>query len=489
MEDRDKSKTAKAEDIIDLTLDMELTDESEVDIIDLTDIVDGPDEVPPPATAVIENPPASEQKTGQPSGGGTFSTAIEQEVEAAFDFVSSPILETAPREEPPSDHEGLMDKFSDIPQMVDDALDASDAPDSGAAAGRALDGGLSEDQAAETSGPDAARTEFALDEEDDEIIELTDIVDPSELEAEEDDEEIIELTDIVDASELEAAGLIMEGDDEIIELTDIVDPSELRVGAVNTDQDQAGVEDQEYEDLLETIDALDAEDLLVDIAEEASQEPESTSVAEDDEVPVPAADAAELDFEPGAPDEDQEYEDLLETIDALDAEDLLIDIAEEAVQEPESAPAADADEPEASAPDEDQEYAELLETIDSLDPDDLLVSVDEAGLLDTEESDPAATDDKDELLTLTEVLNRDAASRDQKPSAEGAGNLTREVEAETGREVRTLTEQEIEAAVERILKSKYAETIERLIANAVEKAVNREIETLKRTMLDDEGPA
>ena len=49
-----------------------------------------------------------------------------------------------------------------------------------------------------------------------------------------------------------------------------------------------------------------------------------------------------------------------------------------------------------------------------------------------------------------------------------------------------MTDQEVEAAVERILKTKYAETIERLIANAVEKAVSREIENLKRTMLDDD---
>lgn len=469
MEDRDKSKAAKAEDIVDLTPDMELTDGSQVDIIDLTDIVDSPDEVPPPASAATEEPPESEQKAHQSRGGSSFSSAIEQEVEAAFDFVDSPIMETAP-EEPPPDHEELMDKLSDIPQMVDDALDASGMSDDGKETAadeaaqptddRRLDSGSPGDSVAGTSESESesAQAEFALDEDDDEIIELTDIVDPSELQAAgpeaDDDEEVIELTDIVDTSELEAAGLIMETDDDIIELTDIVDPSELRVGAVAAPQDEigagetaaaeapadqavdAGFEDQEYEDLLETIDALDTEDLLVDIMDETSPEPESTSEARDDQVT-----------------------------------------------------AADAAAPEPGATDEDQEYAELLETIDSLDPDDLLVSVDEAGLLETEDSGGEEAPDEEGLVTLDEVLNRDAAGREEKPLEEDAGKLTREVEAETGREVRSLTEKEIEAAVERILKSKYAETIERLIANAVEKAVNREIDNLKRTMLDDDEPA
>ena len=87
-----------------------------------------------------------------------------------------------------------------------------------------------------------------------------------------------------------------------------------------------------------------------------------------------------------------------------------------------------------------------------------------------------------------DVLKRDTDDKKDIPPAEETGTFTREVEEETGRNVRTLTDQEIEAAVERILKTKYAETIERLIANAVEKAVNREIEILKRSMLDDDAP-
>jgi hypothetical protein len=467
MEDRDKPKATEADNIIDLTADMELTDASQAEIIDLTDIVDGPDEIAPLAAPIIETPPKTVQPPRQPPRGSAFSSAIEQEVAAAFDFVQSPILETTPAEKPATGHEGLMDKLSDIPQMVDDALDGADTPDAGMEAAADKAGQPVETVAAGTgAAPDAVQSEFKLDEEDDDIIELTDIIDSSELEAAdhqvEDDEEIIELTDIVDPSELEAPGWTASEDDEIIDLTDIVDPSELRVSAVIAEPDEAAIgpaadgeaaadraadgdlDGEEFEDLLEMIDTLDAEDLLVDLADEEGGGLESDLLEEEADVPVAAV-------EDTAPDE-----------------------------------------PEDAFLEEDQEYAQLLDTIDNLDPEDLLVSVDEAGLLDSDERAEPATEqaapEADGLVTLMDVLSRDAGVKKEIPPVEEAGRFTQEVEEETGRNARTLTDPEIEAAVERILKTKYAETIERLIANAVEKAVNREIEILKRSMLDDDEP-
>jgi hypothetical protein len=464
MEDRDKSEAANAENIVELTPDMEVTNEFQIDIIELTDIVDGPDEVEPLASPVTETLPEIDQKPSQPPRGSAFSSAIEQEVEAAFDYVQSPISEATPEEQLPVAEEGLIDKFSDIPQMVDDALDASGTLDAEMeeAADEAVQKadsqrsgtGAQDDVAADAGKLDAAQAEFNLDEENDEIIELTDIVDPRELQAQDlDDDEIIELTDIVDPRELQQGGLQTAEDDEIIELTDIVDPSELHVAAVTAEQDEsetvqaadAAVEDQEYEDLLEMIDNFDTEDLLVDIEDEEDQGPESISIEKEADIP----EATVEDAAPLEPD---------------------------------------------GVPEEDREYAELLDTIDRLDPDDLLVSVDEAGLLAAGDSDSASpaeeqvTPEEDELMTLSDVLNRRTADEEEKPPVEDPGMFTREVEEETGRKARTLTDQEIEAAVERILKSKYAETIERLIANAVEKAVNREIEILKRNMLDDDEP-
>ena len=63
MEDRDKSKAhgaaGNAESIVELTPDMELSEERDIKIIDLTDAIDGPVESP-----VISRPAATVSITG-----------------------------------------------------------------------------------------------------------------------------------------------------------------------------------------------------------------------------------------------------------------------------------------------------------------------------------------------------------------------------------------------------------------------------------------
>jgi hypothetical protein len=478
MKDRDMSKAPKADSIVELTPDMEQADDSQIDIIDLTDIVDSPEGTVPPAPPVSEPPPEISKTSPKPPASNAIFSAIERQVEVAFDYVQSPISEPPPE----NADEGLIDRLSDIPNLVDDALETADEPDS--AVEDAADGGVPEAGPDDRARKDLTMGAAELDEEDEEIIELTDIVDPSELQAaaaqEADDEEIIELTDIVDPRELQAADISMGDDEEIIELTDIVDPSELRVSAVIAPPDEtesgqetvaeaaedpaagAALEDDEYEDLLEMIDTLDAEDLLVGIDENLADEDWDLTADEETADSEPALAADEVSHEAGG--------------------------------EP--------DETQADASAKDQEYEDLLETIDMLDPEDLLVSVDEAGLLESGDdaetvAEPAAPDE-DDVLTLLDVLNHGTPETEDEPPAdqsrtdagEDATHPTAgpEAEEETGRKVRALTDQEVEAAVERILKSKYADTIERIIANAVEKAVNREIEIIKRAMLDGDEP-
>jgi hypothetical protein len=492
MKDRDMSKAHRADSIIELTPDMEQADDSLIDIIELTDIVDSPEGTVPPAPPVSEPPPVIGKTSPKPLYSNAIFSAIERQVEAAFDYVQSPICEAEPT--PQDVDEGLIDRLSDIPNLVDNALETPDepAPAVGDAADRGapeagphgLDVQAQEDLAKGAAELDAALSGFELDEVDDEIIELTNIVDPRELQAaparEGDDEEIIELTDIVDPRELQAAHWPMDDDDEIIELTDIVDPAELRVSAVIAEPDEtesrqetvaedrddqtadAALEDDEYEDLLEMIDTLDAEDLLVGIDEDLTDEGWDLAPDEETADSEPALAADEASHEAGG----------------------------------------ELDETQADASTEDQEYEDLLETIDMLDPDDLLVSIDEAGLLesadDVETAAEPAAPNEDGVLTLLDVLNGSTPEAEDKPPADqlraDAGDDAThrtdgpEAEEETGRKVRALTDQEVEAAVERILKSKYAETIERIIANAVEKAVNREIEIIKRAMLDGDEP-
>ena len=51
-----------------------------------------------------------------------------------------------------------------------------------------------------------------------------------------------------------------------------------------------------------------------------------------------------------------------------------------------------------------------------------------------------------------------------------------------------LSDEEIEKAIERIIRTKYAQSIEQLIASAVEKVVTREINSIKRSLLEDDDP-
>jgi len=50
-----------------------------------------------------------------------------------------------------------------------------------------------------------------------------------------------------------------------------------------------------------------------------------------------------------------------------------------------------------------------------------------------------------------------------------------------------LTDKELEDVIEKIIRTKYAETIERHIASVVEKVVTREMENLKRSLMEDQG--
>lgn len=89
----------------------------------------------------------------------------------------------------------------------------------------------------ETSPPET----ISVDDRDDDIIELTEIIDPDEFAAatgQNPGEEIIELTEIVDPAELEAT-TAQNPDEAIIELTEIVDPDEL--ADLSRDEDADGI--------------------------------------------------------------------------------------------------------------------------------------------------------------------------------------------------------------------------------------------------------
>ncbi|KJS30043.1 MAG: hypothetical protein VR64_17820 [Desulfatitalea sp. BRH_c12] len=99
--------------------------------------------------------------------------------------------------------------------------------------------------------------------------------------------------------------------------------------------------------------------------------------------------------------------------------------------------------------------------------------------------------DSEQLIRLDDVLSQvrpkaSAIAREIIPDINE--EFTAEpftIYAEDGQAPATL-DSELEKAVEKILRTKYAETIEALIAKAVEKVVTRELESIKRSLMDGE---
>jgi len=435
MEDRDKPKAHRAasdaESIVELTLDMELPEDSSVRIIDLTDAIDGPVDVPvtaapavaspadtipateatvPPAPTEQEAPDVMEQETPD---------VIEQEVDAAFDAVQAPVQEPTPEGKSIDHDDGLIDRLSDIPRRVDEAMkmDGSGDPRMNKVATDtpkpmetpAID---ADDIAADAAELDSAMAGSDQKDGDDE-----------------DDETIIELTEIVDPKQLPTADFQLDdSDDEIIELTDIVDPAELQVGAV--------LEGQDDDQILELTDRVDMAEVQADVLSEKPLD-----------------------------------EEILELTDIVDTTELEAAPTQEAPGVPEHA--IDSSIPTGTIP--------PLE--DGLRNQESVIRLSEV----LNHSLP-----EDERLPIEQIkmgADEELAKQTFSLEAEDTANaLGLDLENDTQEEGEPLTDRDIEAAVERIIQAKYAETIEQLIAKAVEKAVTREIENIKRSMLDGDEP-
>jgi hypothetical protein len=289
MEDRKQSRTQaaadKAEKIFDLTEDMAIADQAKHTIFDLTDgqaaseehqpaeqpvtppapIVEGESDPSDAATAVApqaqepayeppDSPVEKDQSVSdtQPDAeSAQASFSIEDEVSAAFDEVQSE--PSAAKESEDENSDRLFDKLSGMTQMVDDAVrqlneeDPSQLPPSSSPDSPSIDD--------DTLASDAAELETALsgEDDDDEIIELTDIVDPSEVMA--------EVT-----TEPTAGQGDPNGDDEIIELVDVVEPAEMEYnGLDNGDDAFTGDEDLMEEEPSVTDDQDEGEDREEDI--------------------------------------------------------------------------------------------------------------------------------------------------------------------------------------------------------------------------------
>lgn len=448
MEDHTQSKTQSAktskEKIVDLTADMELPDQTQHKIFNLTKDPDGAKDIAeeqaavdtltvdkadtpqaqtmitPDSDDVPDRKPAEdrgdipeetaasaleietrkdalvEETSGPPAEEvldatvSEKSNSIEAEVDAAFDAFQGGLTE--PVEEKKTDDQ-IFDKLSNITQEVDNAVRQIKETDSPIAVENGAIEPLPIDEEALSSDAADLKTAMAGAGEENGIVELTEVVGSADRDesdtAEKPDDDIIELVDRVDPAELASikAEAAEDGDD-IIELTDIVDPAEIAAG---------DMDGQPAEQVVASAGRVETDDLF-----------------EGD----------------------------------LNLEEALARKAQPGV-------------------------------------DDIGTGV----MPDVEETD----EQQEQVIQLADVLGggaeEDIAKQHISMDAEETANtMGMGLVEKTEKEQQILSEKEIERTVEHIIQSKYADTIERMVAKAVEKAVTQEIEKIKRSLSDDEPP-
>ncbi|MGD9364522.1 MAG: hypothetical protein PVH87_02415 [Desulfobacteraceae bacterium] len=508
MEEHTQSKTQSAkagkEKIVDLTADMELPDQTQHKIFDLTKDPDGAKDIAEEQSAVdtpivdttdtpetqspvtpdngvipdrkhaddladipedaatsasyTETATAApiEETSGPPvaeASEATFSEkskSIEDEVDAAFDAVQDE--PTEPGETTKTDDQ-LFDKLSNITEEVDNAVRQIKESEPSIEAENSVGDAPQIDE--EELSSDAADWEAAMAgaDEEDEIIELTEVVKPtSAVESdtvEEPDDDIIELVDRVDPAELESIRAEeVDDDDDIIELTDIVDPAEIAAGDIDS---KPAEQFMESADQVEAVkhgepEAVEHEEEELALSDLDQFEP----IADDEKPPTIAQD----EFEP------VETEDLFEGDVSLEEE-----LAEKAQPEVDDigsgvVPAVD------EADDQQEQVIQLSNVLGG-----------------------GVIEDRPPIEQIKMGAEEDIANQHISVEEEETANaLGMDLFEKTEKEQQILSDKEIERTVEQIIQSKYADTIERMVANAVEKAVTQEIEKIKQSLSDDEPP-
>ncbi len=297
MKDRTKANTSTSAgddgNVVELTPDMALQDQAQQKIINLTRSLGQQESETAPETVSrkpVAEAPTPKKAPSPPEQDASQSmqthTGIEQEVDAAFDAVQTTetaedeITDTAASTTAETDDDQLLDDLSALTERVDNAVQDAAEPEPAATASTEPSEAAEKDALAEPPAEideaqlalDAADVDAALslDPEDEDVLELTDIVDPAELDTADSiqtDEEIIELTEIVDPAELEA-GAPRQADEEVIDLSEIVDPATLKA-------DDAEPE----EEVLELSDIVEPAELGA--PEDADQAPPPTQEAEE----------------------------------------------------------------------------------------------------------------------------------------------------------------------------------------------------------------
>lgn len=462
----------KKERIVELTPDMELREDKKSRIIDLTTarpVSSDPGESlrpePISKTPTQKDPqpmPAESVETSSELPAMESAAGIEADIDAAFDAMQAE--EAPPQPQPAASDEPALDLQTELAEQS--ALSTASLPSRDEAAGSVSEmAGMSDEVGID---PGDAADDHAIEladevmTEDPVLAEETDIflqdrveekADPMAISLEAPDEQtgfpegeedaVIELTDAIDMSETDAMldGSTIEepeGEEDLIELTDLVEPAMMVEAAPSGASTAPQAPDDD--DIIELVDIVDPQTLAM---------------------PLAAAGAISLSSE-------EDDDDIIELTDRVDPEEL--NTARTLPSEPEE--------------------EDIIELTEVQPYDD--ITTEATGQEDDQviRLDSVLAHVRKNQTKIEEELSQELKSAFADGPAASAGHADDVIDLNEVREAMggatELTDKELEDVIERIIRTKYAETIERHIASVVEKVVTREMESLKRSLVEDQ---
>jgi hypothetical protein len=292
------------------------------------------------------------------------------------------------------------------------------------------------------------KDETAEPTEDEPIIELKD-----EMAVEQgDDEEPIDLTEVVEES-------VAEDKDETAEVeADAATADEAPIAP-----EEALKGDEEIIDLLQAVEEaapIDTDETIsAEVSESTGDQAPQELELEEAEAKEPAEDEAPIALEEKVADETTEDDEIIDLADAAEDE-AIIDLTETAGET--SLKTEDIGEPIS----EDFDTATEFDDISEFDSDLI-------------QEDSVAGDEPDSETMVDDALKDDFADvlGIELDSEKDAQENLFDADKVTG--------EQVEAALERVIKKMFYEKIDRLLVDTIEKTVTREIEKLKKALLDD----
>jgi hypothetical protein len=393
-----------------------------------------------------------------------------------------------------------------------------------------------EDENKETA--DHPAEDLNFEEEDDdqaEILPLVDEEEPLKADAADEVEEITEFDDILseDSNEMMTLSDVAEeseNEDEFLELIDVEEDSltqednvtemadesvseEIEDDIIQFDGPGADVEDTELEDFIN--DSLGEEIQVDDDFEDDLTDALGVGAESDINLASPSSGTEEFDFEMDSSEISKKI-DQLDTIffDETEAEDEFDEDAEPQTETTGSAVAENK-----NIPDEISDKFDGLEDI-FFDDSEVEDELDEGAASEIETAGLAASDAGDQTDEISQKIERLENTFFDESEAETKRDEDDESEAETGeavvsetgeetdeRDVETpaiepseeppangalaslagASQEQIEKSIERIIQQNFTGKIESMVRQTIEKAVSKEIERLKKVLLEDDG--